>query len=293
MNVIDDMLNTNNNSSSYNKKSNNKNSKWLEEQNKMRKWCYDNMNDMAIKLKNDGNILKQYLDIQARFEKYSSGNSLLILKQNPNATYFKDKKGWEEDGVSLVATPNKIIILEPTKSNEQTYFNPKEEYDITQTNAKPTEKNPYNVRKVLEGIVYNCYANIKPVDELPDNQGLAHYNKEENVLYISRGMDVKQLFQVLSYYMADIEMRNQEDLNYKQFKNQCISYMLCKRYQIDAPNYSFSEIPQEISQLDDGKAIRKELENIRINFETIDERLLEGIEKNTKTKQDKKKEQER
>lgn len=292
MGVIDDIIGIQ--ESNKQSKSTNNSSKWKQEQNELRQWCYNNMDNMALQVKDDGDLFKKYMDIQSRFEKHSVGNSLLILKQNPNTTQFKDKKSWKEAGVSLVATPEKFVILEPTKTEDKVYYNPKEEYDITQTNARPEEKRQYSIRKLLEAIVYNCYAEIKPVDELPDKRiGIANYDKEENILYIVKGINEEQLFQILSYCVADIEMRNIKDSQYKDFKNQCVSYMICKKYNVNAPNYDFSIMPIEISTLETGKEVRDELDTIRVNFEAINERMQEGMEHRQREKKPKQKEQER
>ena len=91
MGVIDDIIGIQE-SANYQSKDNNATSKWKQEQNELRQWCYNNMDSMAMQVKDDGDLFKRYMDVQSRFEKHSVGNSLLILKQNPNTTQFKDKK---------------------------------------------------------------------------------------------------------------------------------------------------------------------------------------------------------
>jgi len=68
--------------------------------------------------------------------------------------------------------------------------------------------------------------------------------------------------------------------------------MLCKRYGIDVSNYDFSYMPLEISSQVNGKDVREEIDQIRVNFETINSRITESFEQ-SKEKKPKAKTQER
>lgn len=306
MNEYDDILENKNSSNSksnnyrnnYNSNYNrNNNNNWQEKQNQQRQEAYDIMDKMAMEIKDNSEKFKQYLNIQSRFEKNSVGNCLLILSKNPNVTQYKDKKSWKEKGIELISNPQEIVILEPRRSetNNRVYYNPKVVYDISQTNAPKQEQNiDYDTRELLKAFLNNCVTQRQAVDKLPnsDMQG-AEYNRSEDILYICRGMEKETLFQTLSQAIANIEMRDAEDDNFKSFKSYCISYMLCQKYGIDVSNYDISELPQEILNKTNGKEVRGELEKMRIDFEKINSRVAEYFENANREKEKKPKIQER
>jgi len=210
MDIVDDVLGTKQ-SNNYNKSKNNyKKNSWKESQDRLRNWAYDTMEEMTQKVKNDSFLFKQYLDIQSKFEKYSVGNSLLILKQFPEAMLFKDKQSWKESNILLNQNPKHIIILEPclSEKNGKTYYNPKEMYDVSQTNAEKPSTPNFDIRTILKGFFNNCFAEKKAVDELPDNrEGVAYYDKVQNILYITRGTEENTLLKSLTNALAEIVMR--------------------------------------------------------------------------------------
>ena len=85
-----------------------------------------------------------YLDIQARFDRYSARNVLLVQKQRPAATRLGDKKYWREQGVAVLRAELRkpVIILEPGREYTRgdgsvgQYYNAKEVYDISQTTGR-------------------------------------------------------------------------------------------------------------------------------------------------------------
>lgn len=281
MSVEDEILG--NSKTTYKPKYNNNN--WKEQQAKDRKDAYDTMEKMSFLIKGNSDKFKQYLDIQSKFSKHSVGNCLLIQAREPNATQFKDKTSWTKLGIELNANPKSFQILEPNKSEStgRVYWNPKTVYDISQTKAENQNNiKEYSTKELLTAFIHNCFAQIKVVDRLLDGTISAKYDKSENNLYICRGMERELLFQSLSQELASIEMRQESDSEYKEFKGYCISYMLCKKYGIDVSNYDFDILPEEIRTLSTAKDIRGELDTIRIDFEKINDRIVEQFEKENK-----------
>ena len=221
MSEIDEILGTRNNNNNYttNRTNNykpNKNS-WKEQQNKDRQAVYDTMDRMATIVGNDSVKFQEYLDIQSRFAKYSVGNCLVILEKAPDSTQIKDKQSWNEKGIELKENAKAIKILEPSKSNGRTYYNPKDVFDITQTNSTKKEENAINYgdRKLLEALLFDCKVPRKAVDTLQNGEIGSEYNKTENILYVCKGMDRETLFQTLCQEMGNIEMQDEENSNIK------------------------------------------------------------------------------
>jgi len=288
MDAIDDILGIND------KKKYNNN--WKEQQIQERNKAYQIIEKMTNLISRNESKFKDYLDIQSRFSKYSVGNCLLIQFQNPNATIFKDKKTWNDLGVQLVANPKSFQILEPFKSERTgvVYYNPKRVYDISQTNSR-NEYNSinYDDKQLLGAFIYNCFAEIKVVNSLENEILGVKYEENENTLYICRGLDSKILFQELSKELGRIEMRDEEESTFKEFKSYCISYMLCKKYGIDVSNYEFRNLIGNFEKQTNAKELREKIDEIRVSFEKINERITECFENKKNRKKDVKKVQER
>lgn len=294
MNEVDEILGNNNTPNNYttnikynynNRNNYQKNNNWKEQQNKDRQDIYDTMDRMAFIVSDDGSKFQEYLNVQSTFSKYSVGNCLVILEKSPQATQIKDEKSWNEKGIQLKNNAKAIKILEPSKNNGVTYYNPKDVYDISQTNAEQLEQEKHHGdRKLLEALLYECDVPRKAVDILPNGTVGSEYNKKENILYVCKGMERELLFQSLSQEMGNIEMKDEENTNIKSFKSYCVSYMFCKKYGIDVSNYNFDNLPEEFKKSKDGKGIRFELDKIRNNFEKINSRMTDYFEQSSKEK---------
>lgn len=55
--------------------------------------------------------------------------------------------------------------------------------------------------------------------------------------------------------------------------------MLCKRYNIDVSNYDFTDIPSELQFKDNGTDIRKELDTIRLAYNSIMIEYKKGLKR--------------
>ncbi len=300
MNEVDDILGTSQQNDKYsikqkpnNTKQNNYNSyknNWKEEQNKARQEIYEIMNNKSLDIIKNGDDFQKYLDVQSRFYKHSVGNCLVILDKMPNATQIKDARAWNEKDIYIKDEETGIKILEPVKSNGRIFYNPKEVFDISQTNCEiPETTINYGDRRLLEAVLNGCDVPRKAVNTLNDGSISSEYNKTENVLYVCRGMDRELLFSSLYREMASIEMKDIQDSELKSFRCYCISYMLCKRYGISVDNFKFSELPKEIANKIEGKEIRQELEKIRNNYEKINSRIIDYFDISNKNKENEKK----
>lgn len=286
MNEIDDLLGTSN-SNRYNKQNSKNNWK---EQNKKRNDAYRKMDEMSFKITKDGHMFKQYLNILNRFEKYSVGNCLLILETEPNAIQIKEKKDWIDKGYDTVENAKSMTILEPNKVDGKVYYNPKDEYDISQTNAPIPKEKTYTNKEMLLAIFSICdKENVtrQVVDALPNGNKGAEYIESENKLYMCRGLKPEYLIKTVIQEIARIEMRNFENSEMKEFKTYCISYMLCKKYGLDISKFDFSNLPKDLTNKAKGKEIREELDDIRTNFIEINSKVAEYFEKEEKSKKNK------
>ena len=285
--IVEDLLGTNNKSKNNNyNKPYNKNNNW-KEQNRKRNEAYKKIDDMSFKLSKDGNLFTQYLNILSRFEKYSVGNCMLILETEPNAMQIKEKQDWIDRGYELIQDAKSITILEPNKANGKVYYNPKEEYDISQTNAPIPEEREYTDKDILLALFKDCKAKREVVDVLPNGEKGAEYVENENKLYMCRGLKSDYLLKTVIQEIARMEMQGVENGEMKEFKTYCISYMICKKYGLETSQFDFSNLPNDLSSKEKGKDIRVELDDIRTNFTTINSKIVSYVEQEAKTRKNK------
>ncbi len=289
--IVEDLLGTNNKSKNNNyNKSYNKNNNW-KEQNRKRNEAYKKIEGMSFKILKNGDMFEQYLNVLSRFEKYSVGNCMLILETEPNAIQIKERQDWIDRGYELTPNAKSMIILEPNKANGKVYYNPKEEYDISQTNAPILQEIEYTDRDILLALFKDCKAERVVVDVLPNGEKGAEYIENENKLYMCRGLKSDYLLKTVIQEIARMEMQGVEIGEMKEFKTYCISYMICKKYGLETSQFDFSKLPNELSSKEKGKDIRIELDDIRTNFTKVNSKIATYFEQQEKSR--KNKEQER
>lgn len=61
----------------------------------------------------DAGALRQYLDTQTRFYKYTTNNALLVMAKDPHATQLGDSEYWKGQGRIVEKGSPYVMILEP------------------------------------------------------------------------------------------------------------------------------------------------------------------------------------
>lgn len=108
---------------------------------KSRPSVYDLADNTAQKVVADGEQFRAFLNVQARFGRYSATNALLIYAQMPTATQLRDFDGWKSSGAFIKKQQKGISILEPGKEYEREdgtigiSYDVKKVFDISQTTA--------------------------------------------------------------------------------------------------------------------------------------------------------------
>lgn len=229
--MLDEIIKDSKTDVSYNK------SAWINKKRSQLNNAYKLSSEMALKL-SDPNVLQTYFDVQSRFDKLSVNNALLITAQYPQATQLKEYNVWkEEQAVFKRKYPKKIIILEPSeayinsKGESVVPFNPKEVIDISETNCIPTPK-LYDKKIILQGLLHNCSAEIKPVDGLESGR-ISEWNREENTIYVCRGNDYDKIINSVATEIAKMNyFENVGEISDERAN--CIAYMLCRKYGIQS-----------------------------------------------------------
>jgi len=275
MNKLDEIYdNYHSNNMQYNKE------EWAEYKKEEKREVYDLINTTAEKIVTSENEFRKYLDSQSNFEYYSVGNALLVTAQMPEAKQLKDFDSWKNIGVYLKKQPVAVKILEPAENYMRedgsigTNYKVKNVYDVTQVNSRQRiTPMKYDNKILVKAFLNSSLSKIKIVDEIPECDKGAFYDSIENLLYVARGASAPKIFHELTQELAKQQIG--EETSMENFKKYCVSYMLCKKYNIDVSDYDV-KIPQELQGMG-AKEIREELEIVRNAMENINSRVTTVI----------------
>lgn len=167
-------------------------------------------------------------------------------------------------------------------------YNVKKVYDVSQVNTRQrNRKMIYDDKILLKVFLNSSISKVKIVDSISNTNAGAKYEFDDDTLYIARGAESPKIFYEVTKELAKQEIGENDKID--DFKNYCISYMLCKKYNIDVSNYRFNEIPLELQNLN-AREIREELQPIRDAMESINSRITEQVQNITRENRNKNKE---
>lgn len=273
---------------------------WAEKKQLEKEAVYQMIDSTAEEISENPDKLKAFLDLQARMDRYSSANALLIYSQLPEATRLKDFTGWGEDNVRVKKGAKSISILEPVeyaKNDGSTgiSYKVKKMFDVSQTNGKkqpaPTlNRDPEDVVAVM---IDTSPVEVKVIDEMPQPGMGAFYKNEDQTLFIQRGFgDSVKLCQHVAQELAFAQLSMESDSYNRRemgFKAVCVGYMVCKKLGIDTKSFAVNRIPSDWKDMD-AKAVRSELSQMRSAMGEIHSRVSDEI---YRQKQERSKDRER
>jgi hypothetical protein len=251
----------------------------------------ENLSELAVQTEMtvtaDGGAFQNYLNTLARFERYSTQNTLLIHAQRPDATRLGDFDHWKEAGTSVNRGAVGISIFEPGKEYRRedgsigTSMNVKRVFDISQTAARNTPPTPQkDMRDLLKALMESRICPIKPVDRLSDGGSGAHYNEQTDIIEVERGLSGENLYrclaQEIAYSVLDRQNTDTLTCNDKGFTAYAASYALCVKHGIEAKGYDFSEVKSYFAGRE-GKDIRGELKQIRDTVNDVATRMARTL----------------
>lgn len=260
---------------------------WAEKKQLEKESVYQLIDSTAEEISENPDKLKVFLDVQARMDKYSSANALLIYSQLPEATRLKDFAGWGEDNVRVKKGAKSISILEPveyTKSDgsQGISYNVKKMFDVSQTNGKkqPAPTLNRDTDDIIAVMVDTSPVNVELIDEMPQPGMGAFYKNEDQTLYIQRGFDDSvKLVQNIAQELAFAQLSIQSDSYSRRdmgFKAVCVGYMVCKKLGIETKDFAVNRIPADWKDMD-AKAVRSELSQMRSALGEIATRVSDEL----------------
>lgn len=261
---------------------------------------YQMIDDAATEIVNAPEKFRGYLDTQARMDRYSAANALLIYKQQPQATQLKEFRDWQEDGVKVSKGAKSLSILEPVeyaKKDGSTgiAYNVKKVFDVSQTNgrrpAAPTlDRDP---RKLVAVMLDTAPIDVATVEELPSPNMGAFYRNEDQTLYVKRDIgDSVALCQCVAQELGHAQLAMSCEAYSRRemgFSAVCVRYMLCRKFGVDTRSFAIEDIPDGLKNKEP-KGIRTELSKTRSAMNEIGSRVSEEI---YRRRADRNKEQER
>lgn len=273
---------------------------WAEQKQLEKEALYQQIDSTAEEISENPDKLKSFLDLQARMDRYSSANALLIFSQLPEATRIKDFSGWDEDNVRLKKGVKGISILEPVEytkkdGSQGISYKVKKMFDVSQTNGKkqPAPTLNRDPDKVIEVMVDTSPVNVELIDEMPQPGMGAFYKNEDQTLYIQRGFsDNVKLCQNIAQELAFAQLSLENDSYNRRemgFKAVCVGYMVCKKLGIDTKSFAVNRIPSDWKDMD-AKAVRSELSQMRSAMGEIHSRVSDEL---YRQKQERSKDRER
>ena len=239
---------------------------WAARKQQEREGVYLMIDTFAHEMSMDGSLFCDYLDVQARFDRYSVSNAILIAAQKPDATKLADFDTWKASGVYVKRGAGAITILEPGKeyTREQdgstgVFYDPKKMFDISQTNSTQRAAPPVarDGRLLLKALMNNAPCRFAISNELPEGVNMA-YHGESNVIYVRQGLDAPTIFRGVAQELARAHMdKGGIACESPDFTAYSVSYMLCKRNGVSVEGFSFDRLPESYAMMD-AKALRAE-----------------------------------
>lgn len=266
---------------------------WAEKKQQEKDAVYKLIDDTAVEVTSSPEKFKAFLDTQARMDRYSAANALLIYKQIPEATQLKDFDDWTKEGVKINKGSKSISILEPveyTKKDGTTgvSYNVKKVFDVSQTNGKriPAPTLNRDPQKLVPMMLDSAPVAIESVSELPYNNMGALYDNDNQVILVKRGIgDSVAICQSVAQELGHAQLAvNSEAYSRKDcgFDAVCVGYMLCKKYGVDTQNFNIQNLDNFKNK--EPKAIRAELTKVRGAMNEIHSRVSDEMYRKSQEK---------
>ena len=240
--------------------------------------------ETALDVTTDGGKFQALLDLQARLDRYSAVNSLLVFAQNPQASRLGDFDFWKEKNCSVRPGQTAIGILEPQAYTKEdgspgTGYNVKKVFDISQVDTRRLNFPPlpsHTERQILNALIKRAPMNISGADNLPD--GLGAMITPEGDIFVRKGMGFDDTFRAIVYEMAGYELATDPELSDTQaFCAYSAAYLLCKKYGVDTQAFHFEKVDSVFIGMD-AQEIKGELSQIRDAAEDISLRMARQFE---------------
>lgn len=238
--------------------------------------------------------LVKLLDIYSSFSFMGINNALLIFAQYPNAKEIHPAAYWNEHNFRAKKGQHSFLLIE--KGDEYTRKDGKKGisrntvryFDISQTTApfRQPETTKYASHTLIKSLLKSCPVKYESYNE-NNNSGtlsdyvLAKYLPDDRKIIVKKDLPFEQFFIHFSTVLAMAMLDRGGDFKTNErlylFDAKCISYLLCKKYNIDCSTFDFDDIPDEYMNYDTARIKSKLYEISEIN-KNINEKMYKSIQ---------------
>ena len=249
--------------------------------------CYAMIDDACLNSVSSVDNLRQFLNVQSRFDKYSLNNALLIFAQKPDAVKVKDFDTWKKDDISIKKGAKSFMILEPspykgTDGKMHRGYNAKNVFDISDVEASedaiPQPKS-YEQKQLVAALVHDAPVPVRKAEHsIGENDAI--YDAKNKVVYFKAGLEFDTIFPAIAKALAHAEMAKDVE-NYRigehEFAARCSAYVLSQRYGVDTRTVDVYGIPKNIETME-AEDVKKVLGDVHRNVKSINARMNESLE---------------
>lgn len=248
----------------------------------------------------------KFLYFQSRFYTYSFGNAMLIYLQNPQASYVKGYKAWNQLGRFVVKGAKGLAILAPCTRKIEEFKEPENKaeyhdaegkkitkkvisgfrvayvYDIADTDGSDEylpvlvtglSGNGEQEKQIYETLV-TIISRKHIVNEVERTSSKGSYNLESSVISVRSDLKYFQKIKTLLHEYAhaiDFKMNPESDIrrNIRELVAESTAFIVAERLGLDTSRYSVSYIK---SWMKDKKELKDIADTVqKIAYQIIDE----------------------
>lgn len=236
----------------------------------------------------------QYLCFQSKFYNYSFGNAILIFSQNPQATFVRGYKAWNELGRYVKKGSKGLAIIAPctrkaevsdeadnnsinneAEVRELSGFRVVYVYDIADTDGSdeylPTLVKGLKGNGEAERQLYeNLYAFISKehvVNEVSGISANGYYNLDTKVICVRSDLDYMQKIKTLLHEYAhyvdfDLEPGAEVSRSKREVIAESVAFVVSMRLGIDTSSYSMCYIKSWLKDIKELKSIADKVQKV-------------------------------
>ena len=262
------------------------------------KAALNRIEDCLATINTDEDWLK-FLSFQAQFYNYSFGNAMLIFSQNPNATYVKGYKAWNQLGRYVKKGSKGLAILAPCirkvevfkePENKNLYHDEEAEkeikkvvsgfriayvYDIADTDGDDSmlpvlvtglAGNGEQEKEIYERLL-NVISKEHCVQEVSGTASKGSFNLETEVISIRGDLEYLQKIKTLLHeyaHLLDFQMHPEDDIsrNRRELIAESVAFIVSLRLGLDTSRYSMSYIKSWLKDKEELKIIADSVQKI-------------------------------
>lgn len=240
-----------------------------------------------------------FLCFQAQFYNYSFGNAMLIFSQNPNATYVKGYKAWNQLGRYVKKGSKGLAILAPCirkvevfkePENKNLYHDKEAEkeirkvvsgfriayvYDIADTDGDDSmlpvvvtglAGNGEQEKEIYERLL-NVISKEHCVQVVSGTASKGSFNLETKVISIRGDLEYLQKIKTLLHeyaHLLDFQMHPEDDIsrNRRELIAESVAFIVSLRLGLDTSRYSMSYIKSWLKDKEELKIIADSVQKI-------------------------------